>query len=198
MTWLSLAISAVWMAGFWVMSRDRSDTWAITLIGMVASLIAVGLIADNIWANVKANYPGDSFWTLGWGGRVGVLAISTIGITLIFLFLAWKTRIILRMTRQATGMAWMIIDVVLGLMFFAVVFSASPQVFYSFYRLIIPGLPQQWVIDGPINIERLGQIVTLAIDGHLADHLAGLAFWAIVPFTVWLHQRYWWRGGNGA
>lgn len=196
MTWVSVTISLVWIAGFWVLSRDRSETWTITLTGMVASLIAVGLAAAAIWTPVLTLYPGDSFWTLGWGGRIGVLAISATGITLVFMGLTLKTRVILRIKNQATSMAWALIDVALGLGVFAVVFSTSPQAFYAFYRLIFADLPQQWVIDGLINVDRLREIALLGPDGSLADHLAGIALWAIVPFTLWLHRRHWWRGGT--
>lgn len=194
MSWISLAVSAVWVAGFWAMSRDRSDTWTITMIGVVASLLAVGLAAVHVWPQVRAGYPNDSFWTLNWYGRIGVVAISLVGCMLIFSVIAAKTRVIFRVKSQATNTAWLLIDLALGLALFAVVYSVSPQAFYSFYRLIIPGLPQQWVIDGWLNPDRLAQVAQLLPGGSLSDHLAGIMLWAIVPFTVWLHMRSWWRG----
>lgn len=195
MTWLSVAISGVWMAGFWALSRDRSDTQAIAMTGMFASLIAVALAAATVWPAARAGYPGDSFWTLGWIGRLGVALISTIALIVFFAILTAKTRLILKLKRQATGTAWALIDVALGLLLFAVAFSALPQVFYTFYRLIIPGLPQQWIIKGLIDVDRLKVVAQLNETGALADHAAGIALWAMIPFTLWLHLRFWWRGG---
>ncbi len=194
MSLISLAVSAVWVAGFWVLSRDRSDTWAITLIGMIASLITVGLAAANVWPQARTLYPGDSYWTLGWIGRIGVIAISGIGCTCIYLMLAAKSRLILRVKTQGTNTAWVVIDLAIGLGLFAVIYSVSPQIFYGFYRLIIPGLPQQVVIEGWIDPDRLRFIARMREGGSLSDHLAGICGWGIVPFTLWLHTRAWWRG----
>lgn len=195
MTPISAAIAAVWMAGFWALSRDRSNTWPIALIGMVASLLTVGLAAAQLWPAMQAGYPGDSYWTLGLTGRLGVAAISASGVTLLFALLTLKTRIILALKRQATGTAWAIIDMAAGLALFAVGFSAAPQVFYTFYRMIIPDLPQQWVIKGWVDWDRLSGIARLSSDAALADHTAGITLWSIIPFTLWLHLRHWWRGG---
>jgi len=177
------------------MSRDRSDTVQITLIGALASMIAVGLATAGIWPQIQAGYPQDSYWTLGWTGRAGVAAISACGIAGFFLVMARKTRIILNWKRQATSTAWALIDVAVGLLMFAVLYSTSPQVFYSFYRLIFPDLPQQWVIEGLLDTARLKMIAEMNPAGSLSDHLAGITLWAILPFTAWLHLRFWWRGG---
>jgi hypothetical protein len=158
-------------------------------------MVAVVIAAAAIWPQVQAGYPQDSYWTLGWAGRAGVLAISAIGIAVFFAGIAVKTRVILRWKRQATTTAWALIDIAIGLLMFGVLFSISPQVFYSFYLLIFQGLPQQWVIDGLLDTDRLKMIAKMDPLGSLADHLAGITLWAVVPFTVWLHLRFWWRGG---
>lgn len=196
MTALSLGLAAVWIAAFWVMSRESSDTLAIALVAGVASMIGVGFAAAPLWPRVLAGYPSDSFWTLGWAGRAGVVAISGVGIAALFAVLTVKTRVILRVKQQATNTAWVLIDLALGLALFAVIYSVSPQVFYAFYRLIIPGLPQQWVIDGAFDVTRLAAIARIGAEGSLSDDLAGVTLWAIVPLTLWLHLRDWWRGGR--
>lgn len=195
MTALSAALAFIWASAFWLLTRDRPHSVRLTIIGTWACVLGVVISLSVLWGALRAGYPTDSYWTLRAGGRAAVAAISTVGIAATFLGLSWKTSRILRRKRGSTATAWALIDIALGLLIFAVVFSVSPQVFYSLYRVIIPGLPQQWVIDGLLDQDRLKMIAVVAPGGSLADHLAGIALWATVPFTAWLHLRFWWRGG---
>lgn len=190
MTVVSAAAALVWVAGFWALSRDTAETTATTLAGALASMLAVGLAAGQIWPRIAAGYPGDSYWTLNWVGHTGVVTISLVGIAMLFLALAAKTRLVLGLARGGPGMIRASLDGLAGLLIFAVVFSVSPQVFYTFYQLIIPGLPSQLVVDTLIDTDRLTAIARLDPQGSLADHLAGITFWAILPFTLWLHLRH--------
>ena len=190
MTVLSVSAALVWVAGFWILSRDTAETASTTLAGALASLLAVGLAAGQIWPRIAAGYPGDSYWTLTWVGHAGVVAISLVGIAAFFLALAAKTRLLWRITSDGPGVVGILCDSLVGLAAYAVIFSLSPQAFYGFYRLIIPGLPSQWVIKSLLDTDRLAMVARLAPDGRLADHLAGITLWAIIPFTVWLHMRH--------
>lgn len=196
MTALSAALAFLWAAVIWLLTRDKPLRFGLVLFGTWMSIVGVVISLPPLWDAIRAGYPTDSFWTLGVGGRLGVIALSAVGISATFLCLAWKTSLILRFRRGPTATAWALIDIAIGLFIFAVVFSVSPQAFYSFYRLIIPGLPQQWVIDGLLDQDRLKMIAIVTSGGSLADHLAGVALWATVPFTAWLHLRFWWRGGD--
>lgn len=195
MTLLSSALALLWFAVFWLLTRDRRQGVGLMIWGAWACITAIALAAAVIWPAIAAGYPQDSFWTLDTFGRIGVAAISGIGISLIFLALAMKSRIILRFRRGPTATAWALIDIAIGLLAYGVIFSLSPQIFYSFYRMIFANLPQQWVIDGVLDQDRLKMIAVMAPGGSLADHLAGVTLWAILPFTAWLHMRCWWRGG---
>lgn len=195
MTLLSSALALLWFAAFWLLTRDRPQGVGLMILSAWACILAIALAAAVIWPAIAAGYPQDSFWTLDTFGRIGVATISGIGISLIFLALALKSRIILRFRRGPTATAWALIDIAIGLLACGVIFSLSPQVFYSFYRMIFANLPQQWVIDGVLDQDRLKMIAVMAPGGSLADHLAGVTLWAILPFTAWLHMRCWWRGG---
>jgi hypothetical protein len=174
-----------------MLSRDRAFGWRLLIIAVIACALAVCIAAANLW---PGEYPQDSFWTLSTSGRIGVVAISSIGIGLVFALLAWKTRRILRIKAQISATAWTLFDIAIGVVLFGVIHTVSPQIFYSFYRLIFPNLPNQWVIDAIWDADGLRAVATLAEGGTLADHLAGIVLWAIVPFTGWLHLRHWWRG----
>ena len=165
------------------------------MTGMVASLIAVGLAAASIWPKVLGGYPDDLFWSLGIVGQIGAVGTSVLGVAVLFSLLAWKTRLILRIKRQATGTAWALIDLALGLALAAVALSIASQVVSAFHLLSIPSLPQAFVLQDWINTTWLSRIARLPADAALADHAAGVVLWAILPFTIWLHLRDWWQGG---
>ena len=194
MTILSASLSTLWLAAFWLLTRDRATTLALTLAATIACMISIAIASTSIWASITAGYANDSYWTLSKGGRIGVLAISTVGLALFFVSLAWKSRIILGLRAQISATAWVLFDIAFGWLAFGVLHTISPQLFYSFYRLIFDYLPNQWVIDSILDVETLSLIAQLSSGGSLSDHLAGVALWAIVPFTLWLHLRYWWRG----
>lgn len=193
MSLLSASLALVWCAGFWMLSRDTRHSAAVTLTGACASLLAVGLAASTIWPQVRAGYPGDSYWSLTWVGHAGVLTISIVGLALVFLASAAKTRVLLRVFGAANHILLALLDILLGLLAYAVVLSLSPQAYYSLYRLLFPGLPQQSVIKSWLDLDRLHLVARLDATGSLAEHLSGIGFWAVVPFTLWLHGRAWRR-----
>ena len=194
MTILSVSLSTLWLATFWLISRDRLDSRALLAAAVFASILTIAIAATELHGAILTGYPTDSFWTLEAGGRLGVIAISTVGLGCMFAGLAWKTKQVLRIKAQASATAWMLFDTAIGCLIFGVIHTVSPQVFYSFYRLIFSNLPKQWVIDTIFDAERLQIIATLPASGSMADHLAGMILWSIIPFTGWLHLRHWWRG----
>jgi len=193
MTILSATIAIVWLAGFWVLSRDTSDTVTVTLTGALASLLATGFAAANIWPQIQAGYPRDSYWSLTLTGYTGVLTISIVGIALFFLVLAAKTRLIQRVAPNANRILAGILDCALGQLVFGVLLSLSPQAYYTLYRMLIPTLPQQSVIKSWLDVDRLKVVAEMNVGGSLSDHLSGLVFWAVIPFTIWLHLRFWYQ-----
>lgn len=194
MTILTASLSLLWLAAFWLMTRERPDNRALTGVGVLASILTVVIAANSLHSAIVSGYPADSFWTLATGGRLGVVAISTLGLAGMFAGLAWKTRQILRIKTQISATAWMLFDIAAGCLIFGIIHTISPQAFYSFYRLIFSNLPNQWVIDTIFDTERLQTIAALPASGSMADHLAGVILWSIIPFTGWLHLRHWWRG----
>ncbi|MEJ6403641.1 hypothetical protein [Yoonia sp. 2307UL14-13] len=175
---LAFLTAALWVV--WVRRGSHHTLWLIP-----AALFAVMLATPPFWHAALAGYPKDSFWTLGPSGRAGVVAIATSGILAIFLMISAKTRALFSL-----GWPRMIalpIDIATGLLMFGAIYSLSPQAFYAFYQLIIPDLPAQWVIDTAFDTGRIRHIVHIGPDGSMSDHLAGIGFWAVWPFTFWLH-----------
>lgn len=169
------------------MMRNRLVPLRATPVLMAAAMLAVLAGAVHVQTSALAGYPNDSFWDLGAFGRVGVLLISAVGLTLIFLFLAWKSRFFRRLRRLPWGLG-LALDLVAGLLIYAVLFSMSPQAYYALYQLVFPDLPSQIVVRHILS-PRLFDIVGLRLGGSMSDHLAGIALWAILPFTFWLHSH---------
>ncbi|MEM8658818.1 MAG: hypothetical protein AAGF22_12060, partial [Pseudomonadota bacterium] len=59
----------------------------------------------------------------------------------------------------------------------------SPQIYYEYYRLVLDGLPAQWVIRLP-DPAWLLRLVTFQDRATLSDHGKGLLFWLLVLFAV--------------
>jgi len=160
-----------------------------TSFSWLSAHVIVGALTPALWLAAADGYTGDSFWTLSTFGRLGVVAISVLGMAALGACIAWKTRRLRRTLPQVpTAILW-VCDVLIGVLLFALIFSVSPQIFYSFYQLIFDGLPQQWVIDGPLNWDRLAEVIPPRTAGSLADHLAFVAMGGVVLFTTYLHWR---------
>lgn len=179
MTWWGGLFALAWIAAFWRWSR----AWTAPLyIVVVAGFLAAIIVHPVMWPRILMGYPGDSFWTLGVSGRLGVLAISLIGLGLLFTALGLKSR-------RIAGRIPASIDTVINLIIFSVTYSVSPQVFYTLYLLLFDGLPHQWVISGPFNISQIWAAIVIKDEGTLSDDLAGLTFWAIIPVTFWFYAK---------
>jgi hypothetical protein len=59
-----------------------------------------------------------------------------------------------------------------------------PQFFYLFYRVIIPGLPLQWVVK-PLGIGQLWQLVHIDQLTILSDLSAGLLLNTLLTALIW-------------
>lgn len=167
---------------WWVLPRRRLTAWSC--VGLAFLALAVVLLgARPVQVAMLGGYPNDSFWDLGIGGRAGVVTISTVGLAMIFLGLAWKSRFF-RGLPVGVGLA---LDVLAGLLIYALVFSMSPQAYYTLYQMIFPDLPAQLVVRHVLN-PRLAEIALLEADSPMSHHLAGVALWAVVPFTLWCRK----------
>jgi len=118
-------------------------------------------------------YTQDSFFDLTLWGRIGLVGISAV-LFLLMLFAAW---------RALSGMPfWLRIISALGL--FYVFVWVSPQIYYMYYRMIIPDLPLQWVIWPRPNIWDAMEMLIFQGPQNLSAHSQGLLGWAIVAVAI--------------
>lgn len=187
----ALILCLIWLTLIWYLTRHDKMTFWIFLVGVFSSMIAVFVVSPSLRDITFSRYEGDSFFTLDAFGRSGVLAISTTCILLFFGLIYLKTRWIMR--RTPSHLAFRLLSVLLdsfaGCLLFGVLYSASPQIYYTFYRIIIPSLPNQVVIKTFFDWDRLMLILSLDASETLSHHLAGVCLLAIIPFTFWCHAR---------
>lgn len=115
-------------------------------------------------------YDGDSFFTLGLGGQIG-LVILTIVLSILTIMLTH---------RVATMIRWKVWAVVSALTLFWLFIWLSPQVYYFYYLMIIPDLPWQIVVNWPPpQGESLVDLILFRGDGTLSNHGKGVLFWVM-------------------
>ena len=118
-------------------------------------------------------YHEDSLFTLSQGQILGLLILSVVLCVGMTALSYWSTRRLPLWGRA--GFAIGLIYLFLWL---------SPQIYYTYYRAVIPGLPAQWVIrTAPGLSETLGTL-TFSYRATLADHGRGVLCWAILIAAV--------------
>lgn len=205
----SSVMAGLWFAGAWqvLASMQGANGTGFDLFGRTVSLrrlrtvLLIALIgfggtvvaAPSFWFALMNGYPGDSLFTLEPLEIVGVVAIA---LFLIFLFLCLLSAPLVRIAKSvaaaplARAETWCTALVGAGLIF-GISFTVSPQIFYAFYRQIIPGLPDQWVIKTWLDWDRLTGAAALAVDGSLSAHLTGLAFWTVLILVCSIFAVRW-------
>ena len=118
-------------------------------------------------------YQQDSFFDLSFWERVGLVCISA-ALAVLILLLA---RALLR-----DRPLWL--RILGALVLFWIFVWASPQVYYTYYRMIIPDLPLQWVIWPPASPVEALRMLVFSGPQNLSAHSQGLLGWALIaaPF----------------
>ena len=113
-------------------------------------------------------YDGDSFFTLSPTGQAGLAVLSfclAIGMIVLTGWLARGHPLILRLAPWLAA--------------FTAFLALSPQVYYTYYRAIIPGLPLQWVIAWPDPLEAL-RLLAFVDRPTLSAHGRGILGWLML------------------
>ena len=122
---------------------------------------------------VAPMYDGDSFFTLGVGGQVGLVLVSlvfaaaTLGITRLITF---HRPYILR------PFVWAVL--------FITYVWVSPQGYYTYYRMIFDGLPAQSVIGVLPRPEELLGYMTFTGRATLSAHGIGVLGWLMLGVAL--------------
>ncbi|GFE64702.1 hypothetical protein [Litoreibacter roseus] len=115
-------------------------------------------------------YEGDSFFTLSPLGQAGLLVLSVL--------LAIFTIIIARKAMRGWSAPLLAIMVFYGFVWL------SPQLYYQFYRVIIDGLPQQWVVGQPPSVELIFDILSFQGPSNLSFHGQAILGWCLIILSL--------------
>ncbi|MEP1768225.1 MAG: hypothetical protein ABJJ53_16495 [Sulfitobacter sp.] len=128
-------------------------------------------------------YQQDSFFDLTPWGQVGLAFIS---LTLFTLMVVVAHRLL---WRAPFG-----VRVLGAFILFYVYVWVSPQVYYMYYRMVIPDLPLQWVIWPPPEPARALKMLMFQWRENLSAHGQGLLGWGIL-IAPWLKT---WRARSSS
>jgi len=118
-------------------------------------------------------YAQDSFFTLGLGGRAGLLALSAV-LMILSALLVWRLV-------SGLGRVWRVC-VALGV-FWAFLWL-SPQIYYAYYWLIFEDLPVQLVLGAPPGPAEVLRLVSFTDRVSLAHHSQGVFAWLLVVLAL--------------
>lgn len=126
-------------------------------------------------------YQQDSFFDLTSWGQVGLAFISltlfTLMVVVAYRLLWW-------------GPFWA--RVLGAFILFYVFVWVSPQVYYMYYRMVIPDLPLQWVIGPPPEPTKVLKMLAFQWRDNLSAHGQGLLGWGmlVAPWLKTWRARY--------
>lgn len=211
--WVPPLLAIFWfaLAWNWMIASEKCPANAPAFFGAglsprrgraVLALLAIALVgvlisAPTLQTAILSGYPGDSLFTLEPAEIAGVILISLTLIILFFWLLSVALLPIARTvaTKPAVRPGAAVACLAGSLLLFGVSHTVSPQIYYTFYRWIIPGLPDQWVIRTWLDVERLAGAAALAPEGSLSAHLTGVTIWCVTLFVVWIFMMRWKNDG---
>lgn len=122
-------------------------------------------------------YQQDSFFDLTPWGQVGLAGLSLV----LFALSVIVTHLLLRRL-PALGR-------VLGaLVLFHIFVWVSPQIYYMYYRMVIPDLPLQWVIWSVPDATKALKMLVFQWRDNLSAHGQGILGWAML-IAPWLKTK---------
>jgi len=114
-------------------------------------------------------YAEDSFFTLGLGGRIGLVVLSAV-LMILCAALVWRFV-------RGLGGVWRVL--IAAGVFWAFLWL-SPQIYYAYYWMIFEDLPVQIVIGAPPGIVEVARLATFTDRASLAHHGQGAFAWLLV------------------
>lgn len=148
-----------------------------------------GVLRSQWVSYVVSGYPDDTFYHLTRWQRLGLATISSIGLATLVAASWGLTHWWQRWCHQRTrsGLTFNLLVVAIG---FWMVLSVAPQLYYGYYRTVMPGLPGQWVVHHPLPLGDYLRLYAFPGRGPMADHFAALAAWVLLLNTLQQWLRY--------
>lgn len=144
----------------------------------VISLTFTIITHPGLWMAVASGYSEDYLFNLSTRQIIGLVLITSGFVVLLFLACTVSSHFLCRWGNQVLP-RWLMVLMctVFALLLCAIALALVPQLYYLYYRWIIPGLPAQWVPVGDLSLTRLWQYFLLSADGTTTDHAKGSTVW---------------------
>jgi hypothetical protein len=189
-SWTSVAVG-LYAAGFLILldkyTAPGSSDKPSQILVWGGSLILVVLWHHSLIFKVLLVQTNDSFYSLSVIQRMGLIAWSMLLITVLFWISFLKSAKILarQVAHNKSLLIAFVTDLVLTLALFVLLYRLSPQIYYIYYQLVVPGLPVQWVLKPGLDLELLFPKLLLQSTKSYSDLLVGLTFWWLIFCTLW-------------
>ncbi len=189
---LPSALVGLWAAVVWRLwvrsfAPPRSVLHPARIAGLAGvCLVAVVLGAPSLWLAALGGYAGDSFYTLDPAARAGLIVLSAALVLALWWTAAAKSVLLHRLAgaRSIPAALAALADVLASLVLLALAVGLAPQLYYAYYRIVIPGLPAQWVVREWFDWQTLLRVAALSPDASLSDHLTGITFWVVMLMAL--------------
>ncbi len=133
------------------------------------------------------DFSNDSFHSLsgfrqiglaGWSGLIiaGACWLASITSSKIYQlcdYLKWPIR------------AGLIVDLVVTVIGFTLLYQLTPQIYYFYFQVVIPDLPWQWVLKPEFDIASLIATLLQPNAENYAELLVKVTFWVILLGVIW-------------
>ncbi len=174
--------------------RSQVHLLSYLIASILLAALHVGLLAE-----LSPMIARDTILTLSPVNRTLLVVLTCVASVALALFCAGKTRY-LQNTIASNGSfkasspsafrfsLTAALDTGLTLIVLWAAMSLAPQVFYTLYQWVIPGLPLQWVVS-PVSLTQVVSLVNLDATDSLSTLSAGFLILVITLATVlsWLH-----------
>ncbi|MEM7169097.1 MAG: hypothetical protein AAF530_02955 [Pseudomonadota bacterium] len=197
---LSYGLTVAWAVLFWTGWKridQRRPVSAGTLfsmqrlrwVGLAGSglLVLVTLAQPALWLSAAGpnGLSGDSFFTLTTLQSAGLAALTTVLLFALFWLSASKSFFLHRLLPR--GAAWRglatLFDLCLTTALWLGATILAPQIYYGYYRMILSGLPNQWVIKTDLLGQSPLSLSTPGFGASLADLAVAASFWGLCLIT---------------
>ncbi len=191
LSWLAAALVYLVVLWLWLQLQPRLKAglthrllWSIPL--------GIGAALGPALARYQAVFLGhgqDSLLSLSFWKATAVVGLALV-LSIVALQFAIGVALALRAwagQRALPRLTALFANLALIPLIFATLLPLVPQLFYQLYRLVISGLPQQWVLRSPFDWSPFWQSIALGPGSSLSEIAAGLLFWSLFLPSFLMH-----------
>jgi hypothetical protein len=158
---------------------------------------SIGLVLiwhSQIINRALTHWSGDSFYHLNQIEQFGLLAWSL----LLIIFSGWISTLKTgwferRFSHKAStsirpAIAIHLLDIIITLALFELLYAFSPQFYYGYYLIIFDDLPLQWITPNEFGFTQIIDRIFIHSITKFSDLLAALTLWVLILQVIWRYE----------